>query len=142
MLGGNLQGEAFAHVASQAHVQPCALQYVVGEQRGGGFAVAAGDAHHLGVGVTAGKLNLRNHWDVFGVNLLHDWSLVGYARALDYLVGREYFLFGVLFFFPLNAVVVKKRFVFVLDGSHVAKPYFKALCLGEHSGTRTAFSAA
>jgi len=58
VLAGHLQRQALADVAGQPYVVARVLEDVVGQQRSGGLAVAACDAHHLGVGVASGQLNL------------------------------------------------------------------------------------
>ena len=105
-----------AYVASQPHVVACLFHDVVDERCGGGLAVASGDADHAGVGIPACKLYLAYHGDVASHHLLYHRCFLGYAGALDYLVGGEDFLFRVLLFLPLDGVVVEQLLVFVLDG--------------------------
>ena len=61
VLAGHLQRQALAYVAGQSDVHARLTQNVIGEQGSGGLAVGAGDAHHLGVGVSAGELYLAQY---------------------------------------------------------------------------------
>ena len=94
-LAAHLVGQRAADVAGQAAVDAGAAQYVVDEAGGGGLAVGAGDAHHLGVGIAAGKLNLAHHLDAALAHSLHHRGILGYAGALDHRVGLQYPLHGV-----------------------------------------------
>ena len=56
----HLQGQTVTNIAGQSGIQACLLEDVVDEGCGGCLAVAAGDAHHLGMGVTGSKLYLTD----------------------------------------------------------------------------------
>ena len=140
VLGSHLQREAVAHVASQSHIQPCFPQNVIGEHGGSGLAVAAGDAHHLGIGVATCKLNFADNRNILCGSLLHHWGGGRNARALDDFVGGEHFLFGVLALFPCYLVFVEEFLVFRCDGAHVAQPHVHTFHFGEYCGTCAAFA--
>ena len=78
----------------------------------------------------------------FGNGLCHHWGIVGYTRALDYLLGVENLVLGVAPFLPLNAVAVEKSFVSVLDGRHVRHEHVETLLLCQYgcAGTTLAGS--
>ena len=58
LLASHLKSHALANISSQADIQSCRLEDMIGQKGSGGLAVAAGDTHHLGIGVATGKLNL------------------------------------------------------------------------------------
>ena len=136
----HLQGEGIADVSREPRVDAGLAEYVVYERRGGGLAVAARYAHHLGVGVPPSELYLADDVSALGHELLYHGSLLGYARTLYHLVGIEDSLLGVVLLLPLYAVVVEHLLVLVLDGRHVADKHVEALFLGQHGSTCAALA--
>ena len=110
----HLEGERVADVASQTSVYARLLEDVVYERGGSGLSVAARYAHHLGVGVTACKLDLADDVDALGHGFLDHRCLLGYARTLYDLVGSEDALLAVVLLLPLYVVVVEHLLIFVL----------------------------
>ena len=135
---GHLQGQAVANVAGQAHVGSCLAQYVVDERGGGGFAVAARDANHAGIGEACGKLDFAQYRRALLHELLHKGRGGRYAGALDHLVGIEQTGLGVLAFLPRNAVGIEHVAIVGLDGRHVAYKHFVALLFSQYGSTYAA----
>ena len=143
VLGGHLQGQRLAHVAGQSHVEAARLEDVVGHHRGGGLAVRAGDADHLCIGVTPGKLDLRDDGGALLHQPDHERGGEGHAGALDHLVGIEDELLGVGMPVLIGyLVLLEQRLVLVLDGRHVAQEHVEPLYFGQDGGTCAALSCA
>ena len=137
---GHLQGQALAHIAGQPHVEAAPLQDVPGEHGGGGLAVAARDADHLGPGVTAGQLYFRNHRNLLLQDGLDHRRLLGDARALHYLVRIQDKRQRMLLLLPVNAIFVQQFTVFRLDGRRIAHKDIEAFDLGQHGGSCAALA--
>ncbi len=116
------------------------LEDVVYQRRRGRLAVAARDAHHLGVGVAAGKLYLADDVNALFDGLPNHRRFLGNARTLDDFVRIEDGGFRMAPFLPRDGVVVEQLLVLVLDDGHVRNEDIEAFLLGEHSGSGTAFS--
>ena len=142
VLGGHLQCQTAAHIACQTHVQARFLEDMVSKLGGRGFAVATGDAHHLGIGVTTCKLDFAHDGNALLDGLGHHGSRVGNAGALHDLVGIEDFLGGVSTLFPSDVILVEQVLVGLPDVAGVAQPHVHALYLGEHRSSRSALTAA
>ena len=142
MLGSHLQGQAATHVSGQAHVQAGLLEDMIGQLGGRGLAVAAGDAHHLGVGIAACELNLAHDGDTLLDGLGDHGCRVGDAGALDNLVGIEDFLRGVSAFLPCDAILVKQVLIVLPDFAGITQPHVHAFNLSKHRSTGTALASA
>ena len=104
----------------------------------GGLAVAARDAHHLGLRITSRKLYLADDGYARLLEFLYHGSLLGNARTLHHLVGIHEECLRVLSFFPLHAVLVENLLVVVLYLAHVADKDIKSFDLGQCCGTHSA----
>ena len=82
--------QRISYVAGQPGVDSGVGQYVVCQHGGGGFAVAACDTHHLGVGVSACQFYLADYRYVLCLCSSHGRSVERYARAFYDFVGGEY----------------------------------------------------
>ena len=87
LLLGYLKGEAVADVSCQSGIQASLLEYVVNQRCRCCLAVASGNANHLGIGISACKLDFRNDRNVVFLYLYNHRSVVGNSRALYNLVG-------------------------------------------------------
>ena len=134
---GHLQGQRVAYVAGQSGIVACIAEDVVDEAGGGGLAVRAGDANHLGVGVASCKLYLADDVRALVAQFLHHGRRVGNAGTLNHLVGVQNLGFGVAAFFPLYLVVVHQTLVLVLDFRHVRYKHVESFFLGQYGGTST-----
>ena len=136
-----MQSEAFAHIAGKPHIEPCALEDVIGEHCGSGLAVATGDAHHLGCGIASGKFDFGNHRDIFRDDFLHDRCLFGDSGAFHNLICHENATLGVPTLFPRHIIFVEHFDVMWGNCAHIAEPYIATLEFSKNSGTHSAFSA-
>ena len=83
-LAGDLVCQRISYVAGKAGVDSGVGQYVVCEHCGGGFAVAAGDTHHLGIGVSACEFYFADYRYVLCLCSSHDRSVERYAGLLRF----------------------------------------------------------
>ena len=139
LLLSHLQRQTVANITGQTHIVTRILQDVVDERRGGGLTVRTRDANHLGMGVSACKLNLRNDGDVLLLDLQNHRRILGNAWALDDLVGIEDQFLRMMSLFPNNLMTVQEFLILIFDGRHVADEHIKAFFLGQHSGSSTTF---
>ena len=136
----HLISQADAHVSGQGGVDACLGEDVVGEHGGGGLAVRAGYADHLGVGVASGELYLADDGDILPACLDDDGSVQRYAGALDDFVGAEYAGHRVAAFLEGYAFVDEPAAVLLCDSAAVAQEYVHAFVFGQDSGPETAFA--
>ena len=141
-VAGHLPCQAFSHIAGQGGVDAGAPQDVVGEQGGGGLAVAAGYAHHLGVGVAAGEFYLADYRDALGHSLQHNRRIAGNAGAFYYLGGREDACCAVAAFLEGYVFLLEHFAVARSYGAAVAKENVEALVLGQDSRSGAALAGA
>ena len=127
-----------AYVAGKAHVVTGILHDVVDERSGGCLAVRASDANHLGIGISTGKLNLRDDGCALCPQLLDHGGFLGNARTFDNLVGRKDERFGVLTFLPLNTILVELLLILWFDGGEVGHKHVESLQLGQYGGSCSA----
>ena len=131
----HLQRQALSDVAGQSGVITCVLEYMIDKRRCSRLSVASRYAHHLGVCVSSGELNLADDMYVLLHTLSYHRRLLRYARTLYYLVSVENLLLGVVAFLPFHAVVVKELLVFVLDGRHVRHEHVETLFLCQYGSS-------
>ena len=141
-LLGHLQGEAAPDVARQANVHTGLAQDVVRQRRGRRLAIAARDADHLRVGVSSGQLDLGEDRDATLHGRAHDGRRVGYARALDDLVGVEDLGLRVMALFKGNTTLEQHRLVFLGDRAAVGDEHVEALRPGQHRGSHATLARA
>ena len=115
---------------------------MIDERCGCGLAVRASDTYHLGVGIAASELYLAYYVNALCYDFLNHGSFVGNTRALNHLVGREYFLLCVMTFFPFDAMLVEHLLITVLYRAHVRHEDIEALFLCQNGCSGTAFSSA
>ncbi|GFI14738.1 hypothetical protein IMSAGC008_02299 [Muribaculaceae bacterium] len=139
-LARHLPREAAAYVSGQPGVDAGADKYVVYEHRGGGFAVAAGDAHHLGIGVPARELYLADNGYMLREHSRHNGNIDGYARAFHHLVGGKYARHGVGTFLELYPFGLKHRAVAGRYMPRIAQKHIEAFILGKYGGTGAALA--
>ena len=140
MLGGHLKGEAAPHVTCQPDVQSGLLEDMICEFGRGGLTIAAGDAHHLGIGVSSSELNFAHDGDALLDGLCHHGCRIGYAGALDNLVGIENLLGGVSTLLPRNVILVEQVLVGLADVTGIAEPHVHALDLAKHGRSGSALA--
>jgi len=80
---GHGGGKTAAHIAGDRHPQTGLLQQMIGQQRGGGFAVGTGNAHQPGRGVGRRKFYFVHHPEAGLFGLLYPGQLRGNTRAFD-----------------------------------------------------------
>ena len=127
---GNLQSEAFADISCQSYVQSGTFKNVVDEAGGSRFSIRSGDTDHFGIGISSGKLDLRDDGRTLCLQFQNQWSIVRDAGAFHYFIGIQYQFFGVMTFFPGNTVAVEQFLVSVFDGRHIRYERLETLCLG------------
>ena len=115
---------------------------MIGQFGGRRLAVAAGNAHHLGIGVTAGKLNLAHDGNTLLDRLGHHGCSVGDTGALHYLVSIKNFLGSMSSLFPCDVILVEQVLVGITDAARIAQPDVHALDTCEHRCTCTALATA
>ncbi len=137
----HLIGETVAHVSGEAHVDTRFLKNVVGEHRGGGFAVATGYAHHFRLGEVAAEFDFGNHGNSLFDDSLDDGSRRRNARAFHHEVGIENFLLSVLAFLPIEAFGIKLVGIFLRYLPEVGKKNVETFVLTEDCGACAAFTS-
>ena len=90
VLRGHLVGQRLTHISCQTYIETSLLQDMVSHHGGGGLAIRACDANHLGIGVATSELNLGDNGCTFLEEFHHQRSRERNARALDNLVGIQY----------------------------------------------------
>ena len=133
-------GEAFAHVARQPHVQPGGLQQMVREQRGGGFAIGAGDGNDLGAGMARRKFDFGNDRNAAGLQFLDDFGFVRYARTFHHFGGIQNLRFGVGFFLKQYVFGEQNLPVVLLQFRLVGQKHVETFGFGQQGRTHAAFA--
>ncbi len=108
---------------------------------GGGFAIAAGDADHLRIGVPAGELDLGYHPYSPCQHLLHQWGAVGYSGALYDLIGLQHPLFGMSSLFKSDLATAKRLPVVSPERSTIGEKHLQPFLLCQDGRSHPAFSA-
>ena len=142
MLKCHLPSKALAYIAGQTDIHTRVFQDVIGEQGCGGFTVTTGDTHHLGIGISSGKLDFRNYRYIFRNDALHNGSCGWNTGAFHNLIGRQYASLGVLTFFPLDAMLFKCLLITRRDVSHVRQENIHTFYFAENCGTNATFASA
>ena len=85
----HLKRKAATDVSCKSHIKSRRLQNMIYKRCGCGFSVAAGDANHLGVGVTSCKFYFGNDVYSFFFYFPHNGSFLGNAGAFYHFGRRE-----------------------------------------------------
>ncbi len=102
---------------------------MVCQQSCSGFAVAAGDANHLGIGVATGKLYFGNHRYALFHYGFHNRHVRGYSGTLHNLVGAQNLVHRMAPFLPLYALFVKNGTITRGYGTGIGKKHIHPFLL-------------
>ena len=114
-----LQGEGVTDVTCQSCIIACLLEDMVDERGGCGLTVRTRDTDHLGIRVTARKLNLTDDMDALFLDFHNHRGGIGNTRALDDLVSIENLGLCVLPFLPLDMTVIEHLLILICNLRHV-----------------------
>ena len=140
-FASNLKGERTTHVSGQTYVDAGIGKDVVGEHGGCGFTVAAGNAHHFGVGVSACEFYFGNYGYSAFDDGFHHGSCWGDARAFDHEVGVEDAFRRVGSLLPFNAFGIKHCGIPWGNGAHVGEEHLHVFIFSEDGGAHAALSS-
>ena len=79
------------------------------------LAITARNTYHFRLCIASRELDFTNDMCALGPEFLNHRRLFWYAGAFDYFIGIKDFISRVMSFFPLNAMLIKQVFIFILD---------------------------
>ncbi len=106
----------------------------------GCLAIAASDAHHLGIGISSGKLNLRYNRHILFHKTAYHIAIWRYPRAFDNFISTQNTVICMLSFLPLYTCFVKHSLITRCNHPHVAYKNVHAFYRCQNSRTCTAFA--